>query len=262
MSELEYYQLKFDARVDEKPFSELINEINVKNSSYENFRLPPKHLRAFIAVIFTYGLHYDEVPQGKRELFMSAVLDNKQHFLNLSQTFVQHLIHNFDETTKAQLLALEKLEFNILEPLKNPSLLDFVEMNLMDQTTSYRKWEYGRFSIAYFLGEFSERIPLADSIKSLIEKNHSPKSIVDFFDEEFQNAHYDIDDHESKLLALIIKAKCQPKATTMADYILAGSIVQQNLLGLSLRLEKLTETIENAMKKSVSIGKRKGGPKL
>ena len=167
-----------------------------------------------------------------------------------------------DDTTKAQLAALEKLEFNILEPLKNLSLVDFVEMNLMDQTTSYRKWEYGRFSIAFFLGEFSERIPLSDWIKSLIEKNHGPKSIVDFFNKELRNSHYNIDYHESKLLGLVIKAKCQPKDTTMADYILAGSIIQQNLLGLSLRMGKLTEAIENAIKKSISIDKRKGGPKL
>lgn len=262
MSETLYKVLDFSRPIDRQSFVEVISELDGLSPSHKESTLSEGQLKTLIATIFTYGLHYDEVPKEQRELLLKAILEGKQPLFDLSQTFARHLMNNLDSSEKSQLEALQNIEYDLKRPLSNESLVDFVEMELLDQTTSYRKWEYGRFSVAYLTAHFSTQAQWKKVEKTMKEKKPRPEVYLKSFGKELENARYGLDAHEQVLLHLVVKAKLWPGKTTMADYLLAGSIVQQHLLGLSLRSEKLAKALVNAMERTPNINKRRGGPKL
>ncbi|MBD1260636.1 hypothetical protein HZY62_08560 [Maribacter polysiphoniae] len=262
MSETLYKVLDFSRPIDRQSFVEVISELDGLSPSHKKTTLSDEQLKTLITAIFTYGLHYDEVSEGQRELLLKAILEGKQPLFDLSQTFVRHLMNNLDSPAMLQLEALQNIECDLKRPLSNEPLADFVEMELLDQATSYRKWEYGRFSIAYLTARFSTQAQWKKVEKTVKEKKPRPEAYLKNFDKELENARYSLDAHEQVLLHLVVKAKLWPGKTTMADYLLAGSIVQQHLLGLSLRSEKLAKVLVNAIERTPNINKRRGGPKL
>ncbi|AYN67326.1 hypothetical protein D1013_08075 [Euzebyella marina] len=262
MSETLYKVLDFSRPIDRQSFVEVISEPDGLSPSHKKTTLSDEQLKTLITAIFTYGLHYDEVSEGQRELLLKAILEGKQPLFDLSQTFVRHLMNNLDSPAMLQLEALQNIECDLKRPLSNEPLADFVEMELLDQATSYRKWEYGRFSIAYLTARFSTQAQWKKVEKTVKEKKPRPEAYLKNFDKELENARYSLDAHEQVLLHLVVKAKLWPGKTTMADYLLAGSIVQQHLLGLSLRSEKLAKVLVNAIERTPNINKRRGGPKL
>jgi hypothetical protein len=239
-----------------------MSELDGLSPSHNNFALSDEQLETFIAVIFTYGLHYDEVSEERRELLLKAILEGKQPLFDLSQTFARHLLNNLDSSAKSELEAFQNIGYDIQRPLSNGRLVDFVEEELLDQTTSYRKWEYGRFSTAYLTAHFSMQVQWKKVEKTLKEKKPHPEIYLKNLGKELETSHYGLDAHEQLLLHLIVKAKLWPEKTTMADYLLVGSIVQKHLLGLSIRSEKLAKSIEIALERTPTINKRRGGPKL
>ncbi|RPG32862.1 MAG: hypothetical protein CBB72_010265, partial [Muricauda sp. TMED12] len=259
MSETLYKVLDFSRPIDRQSFVEVISELDGLSPSHKKTTLSDEQLKTLITAIFTYGLHYDEVSEGQRELLLKAILEGKQPLFDLSQTFVRHLMNNLDSPAMLQLEALQNIECDLKRPLSNEPLADFVEMELLDQATSYRKWEYGRFSIAYLTARFSTQAQWKKVEKTVKEKKPRPEAYLKNFDKELENARYSLDAHEQVLLHLVVKAKLWPGKTTMADYLLAGSIVQQHLLGLSLRSEKLAKVLVNAIERTPNINKRRGG---
>jgi len=253
--------MDFSRPIGRQSYGEVINELDGLSPSHKKSTLSDGQLKTLIATIFTYGLHYDEVPAAQRELLLKAIMEGKQPLFDLSQTFARHLMNNLDSSARSQLEALQNITYDLKRPLSNESLIDFVEEELVDQTTSYRKWEYGRFSVAY-LTVYFERTEWDTIEKTLKEKEYHPEVFLKKFDKELEKSRYGLDAHEKSLLHLIAKAKLWPKKTAMADYLLTGSIVQRNLLGLSLRSEKLIETLKNTLQKVSTINKRRGGPKL
>ena len=262
MSETLYKVLDFSRPIDRQSFVEVISELDGLSPSHKKTTLSDEQLKTLITAIFTYGLHYDEVSEGQRELLLKAILEGKQPLFDLSQTFVRHLMNNLDSPAMLQLEALQNIECDLKRPLSNEPLADFVEMELLDQATSYRKWEYGRFSIAYLTARFSTQAQWKKVEKTVKEKKPRPEAYLKNFDKELENARYSLDAHEQVLLHLVVKAKLWPGKTTMADYLLAGSIVQQHLLGLSLRSEKLAKALVNVIERTPTINRRRGGPKL
>lgn len=262
MSETLYKVLDFSRPIGRQTFGEVISELNGLSPSHKKSALSKGQLKTLIAAIFTYGLHYDEVPKKQRELLLKAILEDKQPLFDLSQDFVRHLMNNLDSTAETQLEALQNISYDIKRPLSNERLVDFVEEELLDQTTSYRKWEYGRFSVAYMTVHLSMQVDWKNMKKIVQEKKPRPDFYLKNITKELENSRYGLDAHEQLLLHLIVKAKLWPSKTTMADYSLVGSIVQQNLLGLSLRSEKLAKSIEIALERTPTINKRRGGPKL
>ena len=81
------------------------------------------------------------------------------------------------------------------------------------------------------------------------------------FDNHLDLFGSELDDHEKGLLLLMSKAKLMEGNTTLMDYILAGDIVQSNLVGLHLRKEQLATVLKTAIENSRSKGKDRGGPK-
>jgi len=260
MSETLYKVLDFSRPIDRQSFGEVMDELN--STSHNTSTLSDGQLKTLIATVFTYGLHYDEVPNEQRELLLKAILEGKQPLFDLSQTFARHLMNNLDSHAKSQLEALQNSEYDLKRLLTNEPLVDFVEIELLDQTTSYRKWEYGRFSLAYLAAHLSIQAVLENVEKTMKEQKPRPEVYLKNFGKELENSRYNLDAHEQLLLHLIVKSKLWPDKTTMPDYLLAGSITQQHLLGLSLRSEKLASTLKNALQNVPTINKRRGGPKL
>ncbi len=262
MSETLYKVLDFSRPIGRQSFREVIDELDGLSPSHKKLALSEGQLKTFIAAVFTYGLHYDEVPEKQMELLLKAILDGKQPLFELSQTFARHLINNLDGHAKSQLEALQNGEYDLKGLLTNEPLVDFVEEELLDQATSYRKWEYGRFSVAYLAAYLSTQVGWENMEKTVKEKKPRPELYLKNFGKELENSRYNLDAHEQLLLNLIVKTKLWPEKTTMADYLLAGSITQQHLLGLSLRSEKLAKAMGNALERIPTINKRRGGPKL
>ncbi|MDT7827193.1 hypothetical protein RQM65_00770 [Pricia sp. S334] len=262
MSETLYKVLDFSRPIGRQSFREVIRELDNTSPSHNKFILSEDQLKTLIAVIFTYGLHYDEVPVEQRELLLKAILEGKQPLFDLSQTFAKHLMNNLGDSAILQLDALQNSEYDLKRPLSNEPLVDFVEEELLDQTTSYRKWEYGRFSVAYMAAHLSMQVGWENVEKNVQENKPRPEAYLKNFSKELENSRYNLDAHEQLLLHLIVKSKLWPKKTAMADYLLAGSITQQRLLGLSIRSEKLASTLKNALQNVPTINKRRGGPKL
>mgnify|MGYP000430445031 FL=1 len=262
MSETLYKVLDFSRPIGRQSFGEVISELDDLSPSHKKSTLSDGQLKTLIATIFTYGLHYDEVLEEQRELLLKAILEGKQPLFDLSQAFARHLMNNLDSSAKSRLEKPQNTEYDLRRPLTNELLVDFVEIELLDQTTSYRKWEYGRFSVAYLAAHLSMQVGWENVEKTLKEKKPRPEVYLKNFGKELENSRYNLDAHEQLLLHLIVKSKLWPDKTTMPDYLLAGSIVQQHLLGLSLRSEKLPTTLKNALQNVPTINKRRGGPKL
>ncbi len=254
--------MNFTLPIGRQSFGEVMSELDGLSPFHKKPKFSDGQLRTVIATIFTYGLHYNEVSEAQRELLLKAILEGKQPLFDLSQTFSRHLMNNLDSATESQLEALKNITYDLKRPLSNEALVDFVEEALLDQTTSHRKWEYGRFSLAYLAAHFSELIIWEQIEKVVKEKKLDPEEYLMIFGKQMQSSSHGIDNHEQLLLNLMVKAKLWPKMTNMSDYILAGSIVQQHLLGLSLRSKKLAKTMENALERTPTINKRRGGPKL
>ncbi|KKL89309.1 hypothetical protein LCGC14_1915990 [marine sediment metagenome] len=254
--------LDFSRPISRQSFGEVINELDGLSPSHKKSTLSGGQLKTLVATIFTYGLHYDEVSEEQRKLLLKAILDGKQPLFELSEAFARHLINNLDRHARSQLEALQDIEYDLKRPLSNEPLVDFVEMELLDQTTSYRKWEYGRFSVAYFAAHLSMQVGWENVEQNVQEIKPRPEVYLKSFGKELENSRFGLDAHEKSLLYLIAKAKLWPEKTTMADYLLVGSIAQHHLLGLSLRSEKLAKAIENALERTPTINKRRGGPKL
>jgi len=262
MSETLYKVLDFSRPIDRQSFGEVMDELNDLSPSHNSSMLSNGQLKTLIAAVFTYGLHYDEVPKEQRELLLKAILEGKQPLFELSQTFARHLINNLDDHAKSQLEVLQNSEYDVKRLLTNETLVDYVEIELLDQTTSYRKWEYGRFSLAYLAAHLSIQDGWENVEKTVKEKKPRPEVYLKNFGKELENSRYNLDAHEQLLLHLFVKSKLWPDKTTMMDYLLAGSITQQHLLGLSIRSEKLASTLKNALQNVPTINKRRGGPKL
>ena len=262
MSETLYKVLDFSRPIGRQSFRAVFRELDNTSPSHNKFTLLEDQLKTLVAVIFTYGLHYDEVPEKQRELLLKVILEGKQPLFDLSKTFARHLINNLDSSAKSQLEELRDIEYDLKRPLSNEQLVDFVEMELLDQTASYRKWEYGRFSLAYLVAHLSMQVGWENMEKIVQENNPRPEVYLKNFGKELENSRYNLDAHEQLLLHLIVKSKLWPEKTAIADYLLAGSITQQHLLGLSIRSEKLASTLKNALQNVPTINKRRGGPKL
>ncbi len=262
MSETLYKVLDFSRPIGRQSFGEVIDELDGLSPSLNTSMLSDGQLKTLVAVFFTYALHYDEVSEEQRELLLKAILEGKQPLFDLSQTFARHLINNLDSGAKSQLKVLQNSEYDLKRLLTNESLMDFVEIELLDQTTSYRKWEYGRFSVAYLAAHLSIQVGWENVEKTMKDKKPRTEIYLKNFGKELENSRYNLDAHERLLLHLIVKAKLWPDKTTMTDYLLAGSITQQHLLGLSIRAEKLASTLKNALQNVPTINKRRGGPKL
>ena len=216
MSEVVYNVLNFERPISEKTLQDVVKDFDAKGLDKSKAQLSEEQLGILISVLFTYGLHYDEIDHNKRPRFLSTIIENKLPLYRISQIFSLHLLNNLDSSAKAVVHELLKKEHDLNDILSNEELLDFVEMELLDPVRlHYRKWEYGRFSLAY-LATFLIR----DRRWKKVAENNKGKTNVD---EDYLSA---LDKHwENKVEKLrpkdkhwsyeaLIKGKLWPKSTS------------------------------------------------
>lgn len=254
MAEVVYDTLNFEGSIDEKTFRGTLKELGAKGSNISKIELSAEQLNSLIAVLFAYGLHYDELAEAKRPRFLNTLMEEKLPLFQLSQTFAGHLLNNLEREARQELHKLQQLEHNIEDVLSNESLLDFVEMELLDPASSFRKWEYGRFAMAY-MGQHVFGHIKWNKIKN---KEDSFQRIGERLDKQQEK----MDSQERLFLQLIAKGMLLPQKINMSEFLLVGSYVQENMMRLSARLKELSIILEGVIEKEISKQKGKEGPSL
>lgn len=254
MAETVYKILNFEGRIEEKSFKDILREIVQQGTDISKAKLSEEQLNSLIAVLYSYSLHYDELVEKKRRRFLSILMVEKLPLFRVSQTFARHLLNNLDQGARAEYQQLLQMEHNIQELLSNESLLDFVEMELLDPTTSYRKWEYGRFVMAYMGQKVFGHIKW----DKMIDK----KGCLQKLGEQLDKQDGKMDSQEKLFLQMMAKGMLVPKKTNMAEFLFVGSYVQENMMRLSARIKNLSKILESAIQKEISRQKGKEGPSL
>lgn len=262
MSETLYNVLELSGPTHETTFREVFGDQYFSSPSNDSVRLSEQQFRAFVKVLFTFGMHYDEVLEEQRPLFLKSILENERNLFGISETFCEHLMNNLDETGIIGFNVLQKMEWNINEPLSNELLMDFVEMELMDPTLTYRKWEYGRYALDQISRDFFNDMDWEQYRDSFDGQKLGTQNYLGVLEDEMSTSKFDLDDHEKTLLQLVVKSKLEPKKTTLPEYLMAGEIVQSNLVGLNLRKKKLEDSLHQTLRNQRSSKRGKGGPKL
>jgi hypothetical protein len=254
MGEIVYDILNFEKSIGKKTFRDTLREIIEQGTDISKTRLLGEQLDSLIAILFAYGLHYDELAGEKRRSFLNALMEEKLPLFQLSQTFAGHLLNNLGNEARLELRQLRQLEYNIEDVLFNGRLLDFVEMELLDPTTSFRKWEYGRFAMAYMGQNIFGHIKW-DKIRN---KEVGLRRI----DEQLEKQQGKMDPQEKLFLRLMAKGMLLPQKAKMSEFLFFGSYIQENMMGLSARIKDLSKILAKAIEKEISREKGKEGPSL
>ncbi|MER3374020.1 MAG: hypothetical protein RIM83_05225 [Allomuricauda sp.] len=254
MAEVVYDRLNFERPIGKKTLEDTLRELGGEEANISKIKLSGEQLDSLIAVLFAYGLHYDELVGEKRRRFLNTLIEEKLPLFQLSQIFSRHLLNNLGHEARQELQELQQLEHNIEDVLSNENLLDFVEMELLDPATSFRKWEYGRFAMA-FMGQHVFGHIKWDNIKS---KEGSLQSIGDRLEER----GHKLDSQEKLFLQLMAKGMLLPQKISMPEFLLVGSYVQENMMRLSARIKELSMVLESIIEKEISKQKGKEGPSL
>lgn len=259
MSAIVFKTLDFSGIIGGKIFREVLRELGFPHPSLNGIHLNLNQLRSLIGVLFTYGLHYDEVNEKQRTILLWAIVEDKQPLFNISKTFSGHLLNNLEDPSRLEFRELQKIEYNLNDLLSNERLMDFVETELIDPTVSMRKWEYGRYSIANISEHFLEGIDWEKTATVIDAKHIRLEDYLRNIGDKLEKVGESLAAHERTLLQLTVKARLWPQKTTLADYLMAGSIVQSHLIGLSIRKEKLQKSLSSALETGRSKRKGRGG---
>jgi hypothetical protein len=166
-------------------------------------------------------------------------------------------LNNIGPEARAELGQLQHMEHDMDNILSNERLLDFVEMELLDPTTSYRKWEYGRFAMVYMAQHF-----FGDAQWNAIENAKDKEVLLQKMAKRLDKQKGKLDPKEIQFLHLMAKGSLLPQKTTMAEFLFMGSHVQGHMMGLSARIRELSKILGNALEREISRQKGKGGPRL
>ncbi len=262
MSEAVYTIVKFDKAISKKSLKDIIGEFEVQTSNISQVSLSKQQLTTLISVLFAYGLHYDEIIDKKRPEFLQTIIEDQLPLFKVSRLFSLHLLYSLESSAITELQRLQEKQHNLKDILSNEKVLDFVEAELLDPVTSYRTWEYGRFVGTYL----TEHLLKPDQWKK-VKKHRARKGemIEDYLLDlgaHIRTSNKKLTKWEILLLQILIKGKLEPENTTMADYLLVGSIARQKMMHLSAQMETLSRTLEEVLNIQRSRKKGKGGPTL
>ena len=257
MAEIVYDILNFDKPIGEKTFQDTLNEFRGKDSNTLKSVLSKEQLNSLVAILFAYGLHYDELVEEKRQRFLNTLIEKKLPLFQVSQTFARHLLNNLDQESETELQQLLQMEHNIEKILSNERLLDFVEMELLDPVTTFRKWEYGRFALAYMAYYFFNDVKWGK-----IEKISKIEDCLKRIGKNLDIKGGNLDSQEKLFLQTMAKGMLMPEKTSMAEFLLVGSYVQERMMRLSSRIKDLSKILESAVQNELSRQKGKEGPSL
>lgn len=205
------------------------------------------------ADIFTYLLHQENVEPSQRAVFLKIVRDKDLPMVNMTKEFAHHLINNMKDEERKQLELLQnedKSEYGI----ENEALTDFVEMELVDVATSYRKWEYGKYALRYFMdGLYSP-----ESTSAIDSKNMDHKILLEKFSYNLNNNEQKWEPFVHLFLIQALKYRLNPSSSNIASYDLIGDLVQKNLVYLSIKMNPLKSTFKESLSKTMTRTRRRG----
>lgn len=214
----------------------------------------PSVANTAISTLFVYLVHEGNLEETQKNTFLKIIEEKNLPIVEIAKQFAFHLINNFTGQVKQELSAIENKEIGLENILNNAALVDFVEMELVDPTTSYRKWEFGKFSIQYFINEINsaefEKMEGNDDIES--------NELIESFALNLDLLATKLDDHEKLFLIVAIKQKLSKNNLNIATYDLMGSFVQRNLLGMSLRMGVLKNAFRESLSLAIKNQNRKG----
>ena len=128
---------------------------------------------------------------------------------------------------------------------------------MVDAATTFRQWEYGKYAIDFFLNQIIEN----NTLKIADQQPNDNGVLVEEFVENLAKKNKALDKHEMLFLIQALRTKILLSSPKIASYNLIGSIVQRNLLGMSLRMAVLKSAFEESLPLTIKNRNRKG-PKL
>ena len=75
MEETTYTTLDLTRPVGSLTFREVLRDLHLSSPDHARVRLSHEQLRALVKVFFGYVLHYDEVPERQRSLFLESIIE-------------------------------------------------------------------------------------------------------------------------------------------------------------------------------------------
>ncbi|WP_431129844.1 hypothetical protein [Flagellimonas flava] len=261
MSQTIHTVLDLSEPVDKLSFREVFWEKGGSSPDNVPVRLSEAQLIALIKVLFTYGLHYDEVRGEKRPTFMESIKYNTNGMFDIPQSFCGHLLNNLHKGAKSQFQKFLEMEHDLRDLLSNEQLMDFVEMQLIDPSVSYRKWEYGRYALDHMAKELLIDLDWEAERSRIAWYNIPMDDYLVNVEKGLTTFGAGLDNHEKGFLILLCKTNVLEQDSTLMDYMLAGDIVQSNLVGLHLRKEQLATVLKKTIENGLSKGRDKKGPK-
>lgn len=226
----------------EIPILDLSKDLQAVSESFED-----------VALIFTYLLHQDNLPEKQQSTFFDAIKRKEFPFVSMTKNFAYHLIGIMNEEEKSRLSILKDTKIKVAS-LENEALVDFIEIEMVDVTTTYRQWEYGKYAIQYFVNQL-------DSIDTLVAKSSklgNDMELLERFTSDIALKDKVMDNHEMLFLVQAFKAKLNIDEPKMASYNLIGNIVQRNLLGMSLRMDLLKSAFQKSLSLTIENHNKKG----
>jgi len=205
------------------------------------------------ADIFAYLLHQENVEPSQRPVFMNIVRDKELPIVNMTKEFAHHLINNMKDEERKQLERVQKEDISEYG-IENEALTDFVEMELVDVATSYRKWEYGKYALRYFMDDLYS----SDLTSALESKNMDHKILLEKFSSILNNNEQKWEPFVDIFLIQALKYRLNPSSLNMAAYDLIGDLVQKNLVYLSIKMNPLKSTFKESLSKAMTRGRRRG----
>tara|TARA_R110002050_G_scaffold271612_2_gene415105 strand:- start:10039 stop:10827 length:789 start_codon:yes stop_codon:yes gene_type:complete len=259
MPEVTYNILDYNVTISEKSFQDVIKEIHSKKLDINDVQLSKEQLKTFLSILFVYGMHYDTVDKEKRTSLLKAIAEEKLPLFQIPKKFCLYLLNNLDAPAQVEFTELHGMRHNLSNPLSNERILDFVEMELMDVSESFRKWEYGRFVSKNISEYFFKNIQWDRIQKALVGEPKKAEKYLEVLEKQIDKSGDNLSAHEKLFLQLITQVKLYPEKVNMADYLAISTIFQKKIFNLSLNIDKLEKTLGNAVKESKFKGKDKGG---
>lgn len=207
-----------------------------------------------ISNLFVYLIHENNLEKAQKKTFLKVIEEKNLPMVEMAKQFAFHLINNFSDETRHELSAIQTKEIGFENMLDNDELVDFVEMELVDPTTTYRKWEFGKFAIQHFIHDINSLE--FEKIKG--EEDISTKEFVESFASNLDTQATKLDDHEKLFLIVAFRHKLSKNNLNIATYDLMGGIVQRNLLGMSLRMDILKNSFRESLSLTIKNLNRKG----
>jgi hypothetical protein len=226
-------------------------EISLLDTSVDVESFGETHKKA--AHIFAYLLHQENVEPSQRPVFMNIVRDKDLPMVNMTKQFAHHLINHMGEREREQLERIQK-EDKSEYGIENEELTDFVEMELVDAATSYRKWEHGKYALRYFM----DGLHSPESTSAIDSKNIDHKILLEKFSANLTNGEQQWEPFVHLFLIQAFKYRLNPSSTNIAAYDLIGDLVQKNLVYLSIKMNPLKSTFKESLSLAMTRGRRRG----